>query len=408
MKMKKIYLLTVLLLAGIFAFFNSCSKQHAYNALIITGQNNHNWQASSKVLKQVLDQTGLFSTDIAKTPPQGKDMGSFNPDFAKYDVVIMDYNGDPWSDKTKTAFTDYVKNGGGVVVYHAADNSFPEWKEYNEMIGLGGWGNRSEKDGPYIYYKNDSLVMDTARGNAGSHGERHAFLVKIRNGEHPITMGLPGKWMHAEDELYSQLRGPAKNMEILATAYADTSKHGTGRDEPVLFTINFGKGRIFHTTLGHAGNDGNRFPALECAGFITTFQRGTEWAASGVVTQAIPVDFPNSASVVQYPEYKALTLDEIMKKIGQYEVGKSRYYFADLQNYIRRSDGKPETLLSYEKRMVELLRDKHATLEGKKLIIRELSWVGSQYSIAILKELEKTSELKDEAAFTLSRLETAK
>jgi type 1 glutamine amidotransferase len=404
--MKRTYLF-IIILAGICTIF-ACNKQHSYNALIITGQNNHNWNASSKVLKQLLDQTGLFSSSIAKTPPQGQEMSSFNPDFTKYDVVILDYNGDSWSDKTKTAFTDYVKNGGGVVIYHAADNSFPEWKEFNEMIGLGGWGSRTEKDGPYVYYKNDSLVTDTAPGNAGSHGERHAFLVRIRNSEHPITLGLPEKWMHAEDELYSQLRGPAKNMEILATAYADTSKHGTGRDEPALFTINYGKGRIFHTTLGHSGNDEKSFPALECAGFIITFQRGAEWAASGAVTQAVPVDFPNSASVVRYPDYKALTLDEIMKKIGQYEVGKNRFYFADLQNYIRKSDGKAETLLMYEKKMVKLLQNKHTSIDSKKLIIKELSWMGSKYSIGVLKELEKSDDLKDEVRFTLSRLNTEK
>jgi uncharacterized protein len=405
--MKRTYLF-IIAIAGILTLFNACQKQHAYNALIITGQNNHNWQASSKVLKQLLDQTGLFSTDIVKTPLQGQDMSSFSPDFSKYNVVILDYNGDSWSEKTKTAFTDYVNNGGGVVIYHAADNSFPEWKEYNEMIGLGGWGNRTEKDGPYVYFKNDSLVTDTTIGTAGSHGERHDFLVRVRNSKHPITMGLPEKWMHAEDELYSQLRGPAKNMDILATAYADTSKHGTGRDEPVLFTVNYGKGRIFHTALGHAGNDDKSFPAMECAGFIITFQRGAEWAASGTVTQSVPVDFPNSASVVRYPDYKALTLDEIMKKIGQYNVGKSRYYFADLQNYIRKSDGKPETLLMYEKRMVKLLKDKQATVDSKKLIIKELSWMGSKYCVDVLKELGKSDELRDEAQYTLSRLDAAK
>ncbi len=76
----------------------------------------------------------------------------------------------PWSEKTKAAFLDYVKNGGGVVVYHAAMHSFPDWKEYNEMTGLGGWGDRNEKDGPYVYYKGNELVIDTSAGLAGSHG----------------------------------------------------------------------------------------------------------------------------------------------------------------------------------------------------------------------------------------------
>jgi len=91
----------------------------------------------------------------------------------------MDYSGDIWPDQTKAAFVEYVRNGGGVVIYHAADNAFPEWKEYNEMIGLGGWAT-GMKSWSYVYFKNDSLITDTSPGNAGSHGERHEFLVRTR------------------------------------------------------------------------------------------------------------------------------------------------------------------------------------------------------------------------------------
>jgi len=393
------------LLTTLFTFFCACKKQQAYQALIVTGQNNHNWQASADILKKILDETGLFATDIAESPAQGKDLGTFSPDFQKYDVVVMDYNGDSWSEQTKTAFVAYVKNGGGVVIYHAADNAFPGWKEYNEMIGLGGWGDRNEKDGPYIYFKNDSLITDTTPGNAGSHGERHEFLVRIRNNEHPITRGLPDSWMHAEDELYSQLRGPAKNMEILATAYADTSRHGTGRDEIVLMTVNYEKGKIFHTALGHSGNDTTYFPAMECAGFIATFQRGAEWAASGVVTQPVPTEFPNSASVIQWLDFKPLSLEQIMTRIESYDINKSRKYFYDLQNRIRSSDWKPETLLAYEKVMVKSLKKNSTSENAKKLLIRELSWMGSDYCVPSLKELLDKPALKDEAQFALTRLE---
>jgi uncharacterized protein len=405
--MKKNILFSALFVA-ILSFYSSCSERHAYKALIITGQNNHNWQASSPVLKQLLDQTKLFTTTIAETPAQGKDMSGFSPEFTKYDVVVLDYNGDAWPEKTKVAFVDYVKNGGGVVVYHAADNSFADWKEYNEMIGLGGWNGRTEKDGPYVYFKNGKQVSDSTPGVGGSHGMRHEFMVQVRNPEHPITKGLPAKWLHGEDELYSQLRGPAKNMDILATAYADTSKHGTGRDEPILFVISYGKGRIFHTTLGHSGNKDTNFPALECAGFITTFQRGAEWAASGVVTQTVPIDFPNSASVVQWPEYKPLSLDEIVSKIEKYDVSKSRKYLYDMQNRIRAAEGNPETLLSYEKLMVKILASSDATVDSKKFVLRELSWMGSDYCISQLKKMESSADLKDEVQFALARLQPAK
>lgn len=275
-----------------------------FKTLLITGQNNHNWEASSPLLKQILDETGLFQTDIIKTPPAKADMSSFHPDFSKYKLVVLDYNGDSWPEETKTAFLKFVKNGGGVVIYHAADNSFPEWKEFNQIIGLGGWGNRTEKDGPYVYFKDGKRVTENSPGATGSHGKRVPFKVIDRITDHPITKGLPTEWMHAADELYSNLRGPAENMDILATAYSDPATGGSGKDEPILMTIKYGKGRIFHTTLGHVGNDEKVFPSLECAGFIVTFQRGAEWAASGKVTQAVPKGFPDAKNVVLWEGYK--------------------------------------------------------------------------------------------------------
>jgi hypothetical protein len=147
--MKKQYLLLIVA-AGLLSFLTSCKNEKGYKTLIITGQNNHNWKASSPVLKQILDETGLFTSQIVITPDKGGDMKSFDPDFSKYKLVVLDYNGDSWSEKTNAAFVEYVNNGGGVVIYHAADNSFPGWKEYNEMTGLGGWGERNQKDGPYV------------------------------------------------------------------------------------------------------------------------------------------------------------------------------------------------------------------------------------------------------------------
>jgi type 1 glutamine amidotransferase len=401
--MKKQYLL-FMIAAGLLTLFSACKKETVYPTLIITGQNNHNWKASSPVLKQILDETGMFSTEILTSPEKGGDMNTFNPDFSKYKLIVLDYNGDPWSEKTNTAFLKYVTEGGGVVIYHAADNSFPAWKEYNEMIGLGGWGNRNQKDGPYVYYKNNVLVTDTSAGPGGSHGKRREFTVRTRITDHPITKGLPARWLHGTDELYSQLRGPAKNMQILATAFADTAAGGgTMRDEPMLMTITYEKGRIFHTAMGHADEGGG--PAMHCAGFIVTFQRGAEWAVTGNVTQKVPFDFPTASGVVLRPDFKEITLEEAIANIGNYDIAKSTKYLSCLQSYIRNLAGDEQGLQKIEKMMNKVLISKEATVDAKKLLLRELSWMGTDYSIPAIKDLISNAELKDEAEFALARLQ---
>lgn len=276
---------------AVFATFclTSVASAEPLKALIVDGQNNHGvWPTTTKMMKKYLEETGLFSVDVATTAPKGTD-DNFKPDFKKYAVVISNYNGDAWPAETKQAFVDYVKNGGGFVVVHAANNSFGDWKEYNEMIGLGGWGGRSEASGPYVYINADGkLVRDESKGRGGNHGSQHPFQIIVRDAKHPVTAGMPGEWMHMNDELYDLLRGPAENMTVLATAFADKSKGGTGRHEPMIFTVSYGKGRVFHTPMGH-GKD-----SQECVGFMTTLQRGTEWAATGKVTQKIPSDFPTA------------------------------------------------------------------------------------------------------------------
>jgi len=266
-----------------------------YKALIVDGQNNHDYKATTPHLKKILEETGMFTVDVATSPPAKGDMKTFHPKFSDYKVVISNYNGEPWSDETKTDFENYIKSGGGFVCVHAADNSFPEWPAYNEMIGLGGWGDRNEKSGPYLRLRDGVWTPDTSPGRGGSHGSQHAFLMITQAPEHPIMKGLPTKWMHAKDELYDRLRGPAKDLTILASAKSATEQKGSGEDEPLLMVRTYGKGRVFHTALGH--NNGADITAQKCVGFITTFLRGTEWAATGKVTQKIPADFPDENEV---------------------------------------------------------------------------------------------------------------
>jgi len=283
-----------LLLATSALGFSATMAATPLKVLIVDGQNNHDWRASTPYLKQILEEAGLFTVEVATTAPKGGDMSTFRPRFSDYAVVLSNYSGQAWPAETQAALIAFVRGGGGFVPVHAANNSFPEWKEYNEMIGVGGWGGRNEKSGAWLYWQ-DKIIRDNSPGKGGSHGDRHEYRMVTRAPDHPIMKGLPEAWMHAKDELYDRLRGPAENLTVLATAYSDPAKRGTGKNEPLLFAIGYGKGRVFHTAIGH--NAGQDLTAQKCVGFIVTLQRGTEWAATGKVTQKIPADFPKADAV---------------------------------------------------------------------------------------------------------------
>ena len=246
--------------------------------LVIDGQNNHDWKKTTPLIKATLEGCGRFSVTVATAPGKSEDMSKFSPKFSDYGVVVSNYNGEPWSEQASTDFANYVRGGGGFVSVHAADNSFPNWADYNRMIGVGGWGGRNEKSGPYVRWRDGQFARDTKPGRGGSHGKRHPFEVVVRDTAHPITAGLPASWMQAEDELYAELRGPAEGMQVLATALSSKESGGTGEHEPILMAIPFGQGRVFHTTLGHD------VTAMSGVAFQVTLQRGTEWAATGKVT----------------------------------------------------------------------------------------------------------------------------
>ena len=241
------------------------TKNTELKVLIVDGESNHGvWPMTTMMMKDYLTSTGLFTVDIARTantwqgPHYDKSIGeeditvlldrypiennkptiiveepvpdpNFSPNFSDYDVVLsnMGWKASPWPEATKTNFENYMKNGGGLVVVHAANNSWGDWEEYNKMIGLGGWGGRTEASGPFAFYDKDGKEQrDHSPGSAGSHGPQHEYAITTRAPNHPIMKGLPDKWLHTKDELYDRLRGPAENMTILATAYSDKEKNG--------------------------------------------------------------------------------------------------------------------------------------------------------------------------------------
>lgn len=299
------------------------------SVLIVDGQNNHAWQETTPVLTTIFEESGRFEVSVSTSPPSApraprqpkeKDPAameawkksyqkweaekaamekknaakwdSWRPDFSAYDVVVSNYNGELWPEPVRQALEDYVSQGGGFVAVHAANNSHPEWKAYNEMIAVGGWGGRSELSGPYLRLRDGQWTKDMTPGRGGSHGEKHEFTIETQTPDHPIMKGLPTKWLHAKDELYDRLRGPAKNVTVLASAYSDEGTRGSGENEPILMAIDYDDGRVFHTTLGHDTT------AMSSVGFQESLKRGTEWAATGKVTfPEIPAEKMPSDSV---------------------------------------------------------------------------------------------------------------
>lgn len=281
----------------------------AIRALIVDGQSSiyhKDWAERTALMKRMLEQTGIFTVDVATSPAIGEDNSQFLPRFSDYAVVVVNYEGDYWSGAMQKAFEAYVSGGGGFVSVHATDNAFPDWPAWNEMIGVGGWGrrtaenggvirNRDESDGVYLRLRDGKWVRDSAyTGRAGSHGNRHRFKLEAQAPEHPVMKGLPAAWtIDVDDELYDQMRGPAEKVTVLAAAFSDPSTYADPTRspnvyEPILMGISYGQGRVFHTTLGHN-------VAAMGSTFKVTFQRGVEWAATGKVTQAVPSDFTPAA-----------------------------------------------------------------------------------------------------------------
>ena len=275
------------------------AQEKKLRAVLIDGQNNHNWKATTPILKKELEESGRFTVDVAshmgkkdeKSPTATVD---FPPDLAKYDVVVSNYNGAPWPKEFNDQLETALKAGKiGLVIVHAANNAFGGWQEYNRMIGMG-W--RNPKGGDRLYLDDAGKPVRVASGQGEGSGHRYTgpFSVVVRDPGHPVTKGMPQEWKHNKDELYDNMRGPIENVHVLATAYSK----GTKVHEPMIWTVSYGQGRVFHTPMGHDPE------AMRCVGFAATLQRGTEWAATGQVTLALPAEFPTAEKASVRPEQK--------------------------------------------------------------------------------------------------------
>lgn len=259
---------SVLLLAFFVLAASTAAAEDAkpIRVLLITGDHGHAWKETTPFLKELLTRAGMAVT-VTETP--SKDLTAQN--LARFDVLLLNYkdtkNGSPesrWSEANKAAFSDAVRGGKGLVVYHHASSAFVSGseadKEFEKTIA-GGWRKQ------------------------GNHGKRHEFGLTVRKTDHPITQGLPTEFGHANDELY-QNSVMLPGSVTLVTAFSDKKldPKNSGLHEPVVWVAEYGKGRVCNNVLGHD------VPAMKSPGFQTLLVRGVEWAATGKVTTPPPAE----------------------------------------------------------------------------------------------------------------------
>ncbi len=181
--------------------FLAAAQPQPLKILIVDGMNNHDWQYSTAAVRQILSATGRFTVDVATVN------GSmpWNPDFQKYNAIFVNFNGGHkddgvrWPKQAEESLERYVRAGGGLIVFHAANNAFLHWDAYNEMIGLG-W--RDKAFGPGLAVSDDGRIITIPKGTGKDpgHGPRHDFPMRMVNTTHPITNGIPTLWMHPSEQ----------------------------------------------------------------------------------------------------------------------------------------------------------------------------------------------------------------
>src|ERR1022692_3907081 len=269
-----------LLMATMAALSYSADAAPKLSALVIDGMNNHDWEAGTRAIQSILEGSGRFTVTVSTWPAK--------PDFRGYDVVISNFNGGHTADGTRwpreveQALENYVRGGGGLVVFHAANNAFLSWPEYNDMIGLG-WRDKTFGEGIAIGPGGAVVRIPKGEGLNPGHGPRHDFDVFVRDGAHPITNGLPDHWAHPSEQLTHGQHGPAQALDILTYAFSEVSHQG----EPMDWVRQYGRGRVYTTMLGHTWKD-ELNPNLDDVSFQALLARGAEWAATGQVT--LPAD----------------------------------------------------------------------------------------------------------------------
>ncbi len=173
---------------------------------------------------------------------QTENGAAFNPDIlGRFDAVVFNnVSGDPFTTEQRTAFKNYVENGGGFVAIHASGGDFSyAWDWYvNDLIGTQFIGHPMNPQ------------FQKAR-------------VNVVDKSHPATATLPDK-LERTDEWYS-FANPPRSPEYHVLMTLDESTYRTvfeptffyskdiamGKSHPIAWWHCQGKGRAFYNAMGH-------------------------------------------------------------------------------------------------------------------------------------------------------------
>lgn len=230
----------LLSLAFLLFLIPGLAAEERLRVLILSGQNNHDWQKTTPRLRQILEHSGRFVVEVTNQPQD------LTPTAVSgFDVLLSDWNtfGSPsvtnWSRIARLALLDFVRRGGGFALVHAGGSSFYDWPEYQQIAGA--WWQ-----------------MDQT-----SHGPPHEFLVEPTPG-HPITRGV--RPFKTKDELWVK---PGVHPEANVIARAE--------GQPIAITTSLGKGRGFALLLGHSHT------FMDTRGFQQLLVNGVAWSAGKTV-----------------------------------------------------------------------------------------------------------------------------
>lgn len=279
----------------ILAFFWTTVVHADISVLIVDGFSNHSVEKTTQKIRDILASDSAFKVSVSTMPSVNTDeWKAWEPNFAAYDVVIQTCNNIfnrqiVWPKQVKAELESYIRDGGGLYVYHSANNAFADWAEYNKMIGMG-W--RRADFGKAIQIKEGRVVKIPAGvGKKTGHGPR-IDAVFNRFGDHPIHANLPRRWKSADVEVYAYTRGPIENLTVLSYAREPVND----MDFPTEWVVEYGAGRTYTSTYGHYWKNQDNPPGVRDVAFQTLMMRALQWLAKKPVTQTVPVNFPSATT----------------------------------------------------------------------------------------------------------------